>query len=200
MPNATCLFEKPSRDVMKNSESRWTAVAQMSLIYMSNHIMECKLPVYVSDEMGYLDQIGLMDVSGFHFGNTVCEQGLTGPMFGITDFNIKYNRIVPDITNLRAADRHVTLIEVKTLSESVLRNIEVYDEFCQYLRHRSWSCDFYYLLSHGHEKQKDWPALSKKRSKIIIWEDLFRVMAESPMADIIGESLHQYCDPPAIRG
>jgi hypothetical protein len=167
---------------------------------MSNHITECKLPIYVSDEMGYLDQIGLMNVSGFHFSNTVCEQGLNGSMFGITDFNTKYNRIVPDITNLQATERHVTLIEVKTLSESVLRNIELYNECCQYLRHRSWACDFYYLLSHGHEKQGDWPVLSKKRSKIVIWEDLFRVMAESPMADLIGESLHQYCDPPAVRG
>ena len=134
MRNATYLFEKPCRDVMKNSESRWTAVAQMSLIYMSNPIRECELPVYKSDEMGYLEQVNIMRVSNFHFSNTVCEQGLTGPMFGITDFDLKYYRIAPDITNLRVAERHVTLIEVKTLSESVVRNIELYDECCQYLR------------------------------------------------------------------
>ena len=91
------------------------------------------------------------------------------------------------------------LFEVKALSESVLRNLELYDECSKYLRSQSWSCDFYYLLSHGHEKQQDWPALSKKRSRIIIWEDLFRVMAESPISDLIGDSLHEYCDPPAKR-
>jgi hypothetical protein len=100
MLNATYLFEKPSRD-LKNSESRWTAIAQISLIYMPKHIVDPKLPVYVSDEDGYLDQIDLLDVTGFNCDNTICEQGLTGPMFGIDDFDIKYHRIDPDISHFR---------------------------------------------------------------------------------------------------
>jgi hypothetical protein len=198
MLNATYLFEKRSRN-FKNSESRWTAIAQISLIYMSKHIVDSKLPVYISDKDGFLDQTGLFDVNGFSCDNTVCEQSLTGTIFGINDFDMKYHRIAPDISHLRDNQKKVIMIEVKTLSESVLRNLELYDKFCQYLRSHLWSCDFYYLLSHGHEKQKDWSALSKKRSNIIVWEDLFRVMSKSSISDLIGDSLHEYCDPPVKR-
>lgn len=199
MSNATYLFEKPSR-LMKNSESRWAAVAQMSLIYISANMPGIRLPVYESDDDGYLTAKGEFLVSGFTYLNTVCENGLTGENFGIQDFDKRFAYIKPDILHIDKKNKKVVLIEVKTLSESVVRNISLYHHLYQYLHSSSWDCNLYYLLSHGHEKKKDWPVLAKQGSSIITWEDLFGVMAQTPLADLIGDCLSEYCDPPAKRG
>lgn len=199
MDNATYLFQKPSR-LMKNSESRWTAVAQMSLIYISLNMSGYRIPVYKSDDEGYLTAEGGFVVSGFDCNNTVCENGLSGDIFGINPFDNRFNGIKPDILHVGSQNKKVILIEVKTLSESVVRNISLYSDLNGFLNSNSWSCELYYLLSHGHETPKDWPALSEHGSNILIWEDLFSVMSKSPISDLIGESLGEYCLPPVKRG
>lgn len=198
MKNATYLFEQPSR-LFKNSESRWTAMAQISFLYLSKSDLEEKLPVYSSDQEGYLTKEGLLQISGFKFNNTVCEQRLTGGIFEIDNFENKFNQICPDITKIELGQKKATIIEVKTLSESVVRNLELYTELKHYLASIQWECKLLYLLSHGHEKKKDWAALSNIQANIIIWEDLFSLMKSTPIAYLLGDSLHEYCAPPEKR-
>lgn len=198
MKNATYLFKNPSR-LMKNSESRWTAVAQMSLIYISKNMPETHLPVYTSDNEGYLTKTGDFSISNFTCLNTVCESGLKGEIFGISDFDNRFSNIKPDILHIDKDAKKIILIEVKTLSESVARNAELYHELRNYLINFPWKCELLYLLSHGHEKRMDWPILAGHRSPIILWEDLFKIMAESPIAFVIGDSLIEYCESPALR-
>ena len=195
MKNATYLFEKPTR-FMKNSESRWTAVAQMSLIYISANQPPTKLPVYNSDKQGVLTKSGCFPILGFTSSNTVCECGLRREVFKMDDFEDRFFSIKPDIFFLDLANRRVVLIEVKTLGESVARNIDLYSELQEYLIGRGWNCNLYYLLSHGHEKPQDWRRLAEKKSEIIFWEDLFEIMSKSPIAGLIGEDLSNYCARP----
>jgi hypothetical protein len=198
MSDATYLFEKPSQ-IMKNSESRWTAVAQMSLIYISANMPGLKIPIYQSDEEGYLNVQGQLHVSDYTFLNTVCENPLRGEIFEIKDFNKHFDGLKIDIIRIDKKGRKVVLIEVKTLSESVRRNISLYEDLKKYLESCSWNCQLHYLLSHSHEKDSDWPLLSRHHSSIITWEDLFAVMAKTPLSYLIGEGLEEYCDQPEKR-
>lgn len=185
---------------MKNSESRWTAAAQMSLIYISKNMPEINLPVYTSDNEGYLTKTGDFSISNFTCLNTVCESGLSGKNFDISDFDNRFANIKPDILHIDMATKKIIMIEVKTLSESVARNAVLYHGLRDYLLNFSWKCDLFYLVSHGHEKRMDWPILEARRSHIILWEDLFKIMAGSPISFVIGDSLFEYCEPPALRG
>lgn len=199
MQNATYLFEQPSR-IFKNSESRWTAMAQMCLLYLSRNNSE-QLPVYKSDTDGYLSKEGSLLISGFEFTNTVCEQKLKGEIFEIDSFENKFNHICPDILRVDKKEKQVTIIEIKTLSESVQRNLNLYSDLKKYLSSKpNWKCDLFYLLSHGHEQRNDWPALARINANIILWEDLFSLMKDTPIAYLLGDKLQEYCDPPAQRG
>ena len=202
MKNATYLFERPSRS-MKNSESRWTAVAQLSLIYISAKLAGYKLPVYGSDQDGYLTEKGKLPIANFTYLNTVCENPLKGEVFDVNDFDVRFDGLKIDIMRIVKTDSHVkkvTFIEVKTLSESVIRNIDLYENLREYLISCACECQLYYLLSHGHEKPRDWPELSKRASNIILWEDMFSVMAKTPFAYLIADNLNEYCEPPEKRG
>lgn len=204
MQNATYLFEQPER-YLKNSESRWTAIAQIALMYFSSNEPGKKLPVYESDKDGYLTKKEkVFQISGFTFLNTVCECGLRKEIFGIQNFDNRFLQVKPDILYRDKDKKRVVFIEVKTLSESVSRNISLYDELCEYLVDKcGWKTDLYYLLSHGHEKKQDWRLLADKGSSIILWEDLFKIVADSPIANLVGHSvnhsLEHYCEPPAVR-
>lgn len=198
MKNATFLFEEPSRN-FKNSECRWTAIAQICFFYLSSKKLNSALSIYNSDPEGYLTKNGELKISDFNYMNTVCEQRLAGSLFDINDFENQFLHICPDITRLNVMEKKVTFIEVKTLSESVLRNLELYTSFVDYLKSKRWKCTLLYLLSHGHEIQKDWKALSSIKSKIIIWEDLFTIMKDTPLSFLFGDSLHKFCEPPHRR-
>lgn len=201
MQNATYLFEQPER-YLKNSESRWTAIAQIALMYFSSNEPGKKLPVYESDKDGYLtEKEKSFQISDFTFLNTVCECGLRGEIFDIQEqnFDNRFLQVKPDILYRDKDNKRVVFIEVKTLSESVSRNIGLYDDLCKYLRKCGWKTDLYYLLSHGHEKKQDWRLLATKESNIILWEDLFEMVAGSPIANLVGHSLGDYYERPSVR-
>ena len=197
MKNATYLFEQPER-YLKNSESRWTAIAQIALMYLSSNEPKKELTVYKSDEKGNLTkEKNPFPISGFTFLNTVCECGLRKEIFGMENFDNRFLQVKPDILYRDKDDKKVVLIEVKTLSESVERNLTLYHDLRDYLVKCGWKCELYYLLSHGHEKKQDWRLLATKESNIILWEDLFEMVAGSPIANLVGPSLSNYCEPPA---
>lgn len=205
MQNATYLFKSESKPYWKNSESRWTAVAQMSLIFMSALNSGISLPIYISDSCGYFKlhpEKPYLYVSGFNCDNTVCECGLRGDIFNINTFVNDFTNIKPDILYVDVVSKHAIFIEVKTVGESVARNIKRYHDLEKHLREEyQWETQLYYLLSHGHETKKDmdWSLLSEKKAKIILWEDLLGKMAMTPLANLIGERLGNYCDLPAQR-
>ena len=99
MRNATYLFEQPTRR-LKNSESRWTAVAQMSLIYISANITGVKLPIYETDNDGYLKKINVLPITGFTFNNVVCECGLRKEILAIKNIKERFLSLKPDILSL----------------------------------------------------------------------------------------------------
>jgi hypothetical protein len=200
MKNATWLFKTPDRK-FKNSEARWIAIAHLSLIYISTINSGIKLPVYKSDEDGYLSKENDLEISGFCHSNTVCEQNLNGEIFEINPFPAKFQLITPDILHIDKKNRNVRVFKIKILQESVLRTISLYNELIHYLSEpiNNWKSDLYYLMSHGHEKHHDWQGLSKFKSNIILWEDLFSIMSKTPVAGLIAESVGDYCAPPEKR-
>jgi hypothetical protein len=174
-------------------------MAQISLFFLSK-TKATELPVYTADQEGYLSEIDRLQVSEFDYNNTVCEQGLTGEIFAIDNFCNSYTAICPDILRVELKEKRTTIIEVKTLCASVRENLNRYTELSNYLEENSWSTKFFYLLSHGHERRQDWPALASINARILLWEDLFSLMKDTPIACLIGNTLRDYCEPPAQRG
>lgn len=192
MRNATYLFQEPQRD-FRNSESRWTTIAQISLFYISRHLTGHAIPVYNADNSGHLAKNGPFEISGFGYSNTVCEAGLKGEVFDIPGYDNRFHALRPDITHFDKSIKRTVFIEVKTLKESVRRNIDLYDDLKEYFTQCGWDCRLLYLMSHGHEIKQDWPALCRTQSSVILWEDLFAIMSETPLSFLIGESLERYC-------
>jgi len=205
MPNATYLFEKPDRASFRNSESRWTAVAQLALFWLSKEAKSgtvARLPVYRADAEGYLTVVGDLPVSGFDHTNTVCEQSLNKGTFEAQDIPNELLGLKPDIINRDLSARRACFIEVKTIGESVSRNIDRYEQLVKWLGGDArWQCELYYLLSHGHETYSDWPLLAGRNSKILLWEDLFTSLLDAgpDLANMLSDDLGKYCDRPLIK-
>jgi hypothetical protein len=187
--NATDLFRKPSNE-FHNSEGFWTAYFALFLVWESQSPTAREIPVYSCDLRGHFASQGLLPVSGLAFCDVVVDGVFHGKL-GDEPFRLKtespndLQNLKIDVALLRREQKTVDLIEVKTIGGDVMRNVERYPRVCQTLEEAGWNASLYYLLSHGHERTADFKPLARAKSRIILWEDILNLAAETPLGKML---------------
>lgn len=190
--NATYLFEKPMR-AFHNAESWWTAYFSMLVFWRNANNRALELPHYISDANGNLTKAGIVSFAGATYANLVCDARLHGEPFSISGWPNEFLHLRPDVTHIRSlAKRRVVFVETKTIGASVKGNVKLYSNLVAFLRSCGWSVELYYLLSMGHEEQKDWARLAVVGASIICWEDVFDGAKDTPLGQLFGEPLSNY--------
>lgn len=152
-----------------------------------------ELPCCISDASGNLSETGIVSFRGASYANLICDARLHGEPFDVSDWSNEFLHLRPDVTYIRSlAERRVVFVETKTIGASVKGNVELYSRLVEFLRGCGWSVELYYLLSVGHEEQKDWARLATVGASIIRWEDVFDAAKETPLGQIFGEPLSNY--------
>jgi hypothetical protein len=190
--NATWLFIKPSRH-FHSAEAWWTSLFTIFSFYMSREGKNLSMSTYRVSESNQLVSDSKIDLCSMQYENTVVDAVLRKETFGLTEWPNEFGQISPDITIVGLGDqKSVVFIEVKTVGESVKRNLKLYHELRDYLRSIGWKSDLYYLMSEGHEIPSDWQKLRDADARILKWEDMFRLAAGTPFDGLLGRSLQQY--------
>jgi len=194
MKNATYLFQNPFREY-HHSESRWSAMAQIALVWLSDKKIS-EIPIYIVDNDRLKVTHDKFIIKEFTCGNTIVEGKMTGTPFQINDWPNEFLNLSPDIVHWESSGKKAILIEVKTIGATVERNTDVYSHLNSFLCSRGWKSALYYLLSHGHENNKDWVILKNANARIILWEDIFIAIKDQPIAQLFDADLANYCERP----
>jgi len=193
--NATYLFNQPTGK-FHHSESRWSAIAQLAYIWMGREKKE--LTTYTSTYSStktkkWLQKKGQLSFDRWNSHNTIVEGRLNNKLFSVDGWSKDYDNISPDIVHIDNEKSKVIMIEVKTIGSSVKSNLKLYQRVVNTLRDSNkWSCELYYLLSYGHEKNSDWKLLKEAKAQILLWEELFDKIKDSDIAPYIDVDLEQY--------
>jgi len=193
--NATYLFNQPTGK-FHHSESRWSAIAQLAYIWMGNK--EKELTTYTStyfskNTENWLQKRGKLSFDGWDSHNTIVEGKLNNKLFSVDGWSKDYDNISPDIVHIDNENSKVIMIEIKTIGSSVKSNLKLYQRVVDTLRDSNkWSCELYYLLSYGHEKNSDWKLLREADAQILLWEELFDKIKDSDIVPYIDVDLEQY--------
>ncbi len=196
MENATYLFrERRSlyKDELRHSESRWSAIAQMAFIWMSQtdgkflNIFQSQYSTNSENWLKVDEKNSKLIFKNLTSSNTIVE-GIISEYF---DKSLKVPKLKPDIVLINGEDKetiHISLIEVKTVGATRIET-EKYQELEKAINNiDGYTCKLYYLMSYGHEKSKtDWTSLDNAKANIILWEDLFLNIQNSPFINFIGE-------------
>jgi hypothetical protein len=198
--NATYLFKKKP---FRNSERFWAAYFGLFLLQESQSAAPRDLPVYSCDANGHLTQRGTLSVSRLAYENVIADGKLTGEPFGLKDWPNEILNLQIDVVVLKPEQKVVHFIEVKTVGADVKRNFLRYPIVCDTVRKAHWESNLHYLVSHGHETQTDWPLLAEGnqgRSRILLWEDIFRFVEETPLGKMlaVGKGLSCYATAPEL--
>lgn len=190
--NATWLFEKPTRE-FHSAEAWWTSFFTIFAFYMQKSGKPLSLQVYRIGAMNDLEPESFLDLGSMSYQNTVVDARLKKEVFGIKEWPNQFLDIKPDITLLNAtAKKSVVFIEVKTIGTSVKRNVLLYPDLRDHMRKLGWQSDLFYLMSDGHEETSDWSVLRKTDSRILLWEDVFKLSISTPFETLLGEGLLSY--------
>lgn len=217
LKNATYLFRQPEKSFY-HSESRWSAVAQMALIYLSN-IKDSKLTLYHSsitqDSAHWLvkdsKEVNELSLENWSVDNTIVE-GNIKHIFG--DEPIIESQAYPSIIYKNEKSREIKLIVVRTIGRTVcgrkkegMDNIDRYNQLVDKIRTEGWKCDLCYLMSYGHEdegnqceegvideakRHQDWKRLEKVNANILLWEEIFSLISGSELEKYISHDLKRY--------
>lgn len=185
--NATYLFRR-----YPNSESFWTSLFAMLLLYLSANKSEIRIQLWEYSESSsgwrYSPTQQTLKYEGLGIGNIAVEQDL-GQALDRRRAGVK-----PDLL-LRDPSGAVTLIENKTIGS------EIGDQIVQY-KIALQRCDcktgrVFLLVSLGYEG-KDWRSLYSKKEmpSLVLWEDVLEVMADDrlPFARLLDFNATQYCE------
>jgi hypothetical protein len=193
--NATYLFNQPTGK-FHHSESRWSAIAQLASIWMGREKKE--LTTYTSTYSSentekWLQKKGQLSFDRWNSHNTIVEGRLNNKLFSVDGWSKDYDNISPDIIHIDNTNSKVIMIEIKTIGSSVKSNLKLYQRVVDTLRDSNkWSCELYYLLSYGHEKNSDWKLLGEADAQILLWEELFVNIKDLDIAPYIDAHLEQY--------
>ncbi len=217
LKNATYLFNQP-RGNFHHSESRWSSIAQIALIYLSG-IKGSELNVYQSkinqDTTKWITKIvnepQKFFLEDWSVNNTIVG-GNIKHVFG--DDPIVESEVFPNIIYKNEKSKEIKLIVVRTIGRTVrgrkkedLDNIDKYIQLVQKIKAEGWKCDIYYLMSYGHEdegnqceegvideakRHLDWKRLESVNANILLWEELFSLIQDSEIAKYINPNLEKY--------
>ena len=217
LKNATYLFNQP-RGNFHHSESRWSSIAQIALIYLSG-IKGSELNVYQSkinqDRTKWItktvNEPQKLLLEDWSVDNTIVE-GNIKHIFG--DDPIIESEVFPNIIYKNEKTKEIKFIVIRTIGRTVrgrkekgVDNIDKYIQLVHKLRFLGWKCDLYYLMSYGHEdegyqseggvideskRHQDWKMLEIVNAKILLWEELFSLIQDSEIAKYIHPNLEKY--------
>jgi len=195
--NATDLFKKKP---FRHSERFWAAYFALFLLQESQSVQPRDLPVYSCDAKGHLTKRETLPVSRLAYENVIADGKLTGEPFGLKDWPNEILNLQIDVVVLKPEQKVVHFIEVKTVGADVRRNFLRYPIVCCTVRKAHWESNLYYLLSHGHETQTDWPLLAEGNQGILLWEDIFQFVEETPLGKMLAvvEGLSCYATAPEL--
>lgn len=197
MLNATNLFEIPNR-TYRSSESFWTSFLAFAILTGSRSSLPIKLPVFecvFEGDGGYFLQCDDLIINEPVELKNIVVEGRIQPNFlpNIKSVPNELMNLKPDI--LLRIDNSVIIIEVKTIGHSLGEyQMTCYDKLREFVRWHGYSAKVYYLLSAGHEDERDWKLLQKQSEKttsanIILWEKLFQYLGSIEPRLAIFESL-----------
>jgi|SRR5579864_4774320 len=176
--NATYLFIQPSRD-FHNSESWWSALFSILVLHLAQGGNTSKIPLckYVGSlGEGFIDLGEYLDCSDTKFDEVLVDAKLNNELFGIDEWPNEFSGIRPDVLFHRPKLKRTTLIENKTVGANLDRQLDRYHKIKRYLDKNGWSAEFLLLISLGYETERVWKAVEESETKLILWEDVLRVM------------------------
>lgn len=193
--NATYLFELPDRHY-HSSESWWTTFFSMLLLYRTRKNSQWTLPTYTYCG-GYSVESAPFEPGRLSLADLIVEAPLSKYPFRLESWPLEFLQLKPDVCILNAGMCQATFIEVKTIGASIAKNHDRYVKARNHLRTLGWSVDFYYLLSHGHEHDDDWPLIERDEVRVMHWEDVLRAAMDTPFGELFDHPLTEYATEPS---
>ncbi|MFZ0465540.1 MAG: hypothetical protein WBE20_10975 [Candidatus Acidiferrales bacterium] len=191
--NATWLFIKPS-PYFHNSEPWWSALFSILLLHLARGEDNFKIPLKKcvgSPEESFNSLGEYFDCSDVKFEEVLVDAKLNPKTF--PDLPSEFRDIRPDIMIHRPKLKRIALIENKTVGADLGEQLDRYHEVKAHLSKEGWSAEFFLLISSGYEIRREWRAVEKTETKLILWEDVLRIMDSIEFfRSIIGVSLKPY--------
>lgn len=186
--NATYLFREPSEH-HHHSESFWTSLFAISLLLGSQAPKGLHLPAFQymrRDKQWWFEPSASLDIAEpLEWSQVVVEGKIR------SDFVPNLKDVVPqNLWDLRPdilvrRDRHVTLIEVKTVGHHLGEYQKVCcEEIASYLERNGYTVDMFLLISAGHESRRDWNLLQTispevPRFRVLLWEKVLQILSQT---------------------
>ncbi len=199
--NATYLFEREKSRTFFHCEGWWTGFFTILAALKARTGNPLKLPVYSVCSHNYFTRTGEDLDLGFATTANTATNVRWNKVFAPEEFrdtarmpqqDIDVSGLMPDIVVRDITTKRVVLIEVKTIGSSAKQNMQPYETIETKLRNLSWNAKLFYLVSAGHEPDSDCGLFREYKSRVLLWEDVFEAVADSPLANVFEESLAPY--------
>lgn len=182
MGNATYLFEKPERN-FHNSESFWSSLFAIYILITSNSKDPISIPIYkyrVVENKWRFEPSGELSIPpGLSYHNVVVEGKINESSFeNMPNIPPELYDIRPDI--IIKHNKMVHIVEIKTIGHKIGEYQKSnYEKLVNKLKENGYEANLYFLLSVGHEHESDWAMLAKDDIKILLWEDVLKLICNS---------------------
>lgn len=175
--NATHLFRYPEAKT-HNSESWWSALFSMLVLYLSSHPDVPRLPLKKckGGRNWYFEQVGSLDCGGLRHQNVLVDQKLTGDLLGMPSWPEALEGLRPDVLFFCPSRKKAVLIENKTFGTELGDQFGRYLKACEELKKHAWDARTFLLISAGYENEADWKTIEDQGITLILWEDVLRTI------------------------
>jgi hypothetical protein len=133
--------------------------------------------------------VGALDYKGLTFSSFLAERLLNTELatsfFRVKTWQQEFTKLAVDLAIRLPADRGVVLIENKTVGTEY-GSLHAYAEVMRFLKDNGLTADLYVLISRGHPSNKILPAIEKDNLRVILWEDVLRLMAQNQFLARLG--------------
>jgi hypothetical protein len=204
MSNATYLFIQPSRNY-HCSESFWSSFFALCLLCESRVRPPLRIPAFncvIEGKHGHFQPDGELVVPRALERSEVVVEGKvrSGFLPRVSTVPNELLDLRPDIM-VRMEDSLI-VVEVKTVGHELgWYQKECYEKLQDFASRQGYRVDMYYLLSAGHEKDRDFTLLKHDsivpgRFRLLLWEMVFAYFASraprSPLIDSLGDIAEFY--------
>jgi hypothetical protein len=145
--------------------------------------------------------MGALDYKGLTFSSFLTERQLNAKLatsfFGVQTWPQEFTKLAVDLVIMFPAERRAVLIENKTVGTEEGR-LHSYAKVMRFLKDNGLTADLYVLISRGHPSEKILPAIEEDKLRVILWEDVLRLMTQDSFFSQIFKTdntdLARYCD------
>lgn len=176
--NATWLFIRPS-PYFHNSEPWWSALFSMLILFLARDPNRPKIPLsrcVGAPNERFLDAKEYLDCDDIQFDELLVDARLSQKLFEGALWPNEFRDLRPDITIHQPRKKRLVLIENKTVGAQLGEQLDRYHDLKKRLTQDGWSAEFLLLISIGYEIRREWKAIEETDTKLILWEDVLRVL------------------------